>query len=191
MVGSSNLPQRATFKGISFKRAFKSGVPVNNYKVIAKLFILISALSITLLAITWLRQGHMDAFWTSLGIDRGGPRLNWCKERVESLYLYESKLTLIEKNAKWLWKGHEEAPLDYLKIEKWFAEYCQVPLDVDMTVGQTPSQPVAEVVFIDGQRLSIFSNGASGFKIQNDIFASEKFRQGLKELIDFGSNIGY
>ena len=139
----------------------------------------------------WMKQGHMDSFWTSLGLGHGGPRINWCEERVKNLHFYDTSFTLTEANNQWMLKGFEDKPFNYLMIEKWFAKNCHAELDVDMTVSGRPDTPYVEVEFINGERLSLYTNGESGFRIRDQIFSSEKLRQAFKELIDFGKNIGY
>jgi hypothetical protein len=158
-------------------------------KVLAKLVALLTALTATIVAISWLNAGHMNSFWTSLGVDRSGTRLNWCEERVGTLFLYDSKAKLTEKDGKWLWVGEIEKELDYLRVEKWFAKYCLIPVD-DMEVAEmASSSPVFEAQFIDGNRLSLYSDGENIFKIRDKVFQSQAFREALQELLAFGGEI--
>jgi hypothetical protein len=156
-----------------------------NLKIAVKLSVLLTALFATLAGIYLLRQGHMDAFWTSLGMNRGN-RLNWCEERVGTLYFYDSKAKLTEKAGKWMWVNGEEVLLDYLEVEKWFAKYCQVPVDANPTMSKERlGQPVFEAQFINGQRLTLHSDGGSTFQIRDQVFRSETMRQALQELLAF------
>ncbi len=193
VVGSSNLPQRAIFKGI-LPGAFKSGVPMTT-KVAIKLAALLTALTFTICAIIWMKNGHMNAFWTSLGFETGD-RISWCSERVQSMYHFESGSKLLEKDGKWLWqdKDKSEKELDYLRVEKWFARYCQVPFAEisDSDEWESSNQkPLFEVAFIDSDRSTIFGRSDEGtvFKIQNREFQSETLRNGLQELLAFGDEI--
>ncbi len=163
-------------------------------KVAVKLAALLTALTFTICAIFWLNQGHMDSFWTSLGF-KSGQRLNWCSERVKSVYFFDDSSKLLEKERKWiLVKDGEEKELDYLRVEKWFARYCQIPFeplsDVD-TREYVAAQPTLEVEFIDSQRLTISTlpNEEAGFGIRSRRFKSETLRKGLKELLAFGGEI--
>ena len=158
-------------------------------KVLTKLVALLTALTATVVAIYWLKAGHMNSFWTSLGIDRSGTRLSWCEERVGTLYFYDSKAKLMEKDGKWLWMGEVEKELDYLRVEKWFAKYCLIPVDKMDVAKMEAANPVFEAQFIDGNRLSLHSNGEDIFKIRDQVFQSQAFRKALKELLAFGEEI--
>ncbi len=153
---------------------------------------LLSALTATIVAIFWLKQGHMDAFWTSLGVDRSGTRLNWCVERVDSIYFYETQEKLFEEEGRWLWKmkaGTQE--LDYLRVEKWFAKYCQISIDEKLQTSENPVRftPVFEAQFIDGSRKTLSQTNSDLFKIDSHQFRSETLRKGIKELLAFGKKI--
>jgi hypothetical protein len=155
-------------------------------KLILKLVLLFTSLCATIVAIIWLRSDHMEAFWTSLGI--GGHRINWCEERVESLYLFESSQKLFEVKNQWMWMDSDgdSRTLDYLRVEKWFAQYCQVDFnEPEVAPADGPFQPVFEAQFIDGGRITLYQNQAGLFKARNQIFASETLRQAIKELLAF------
>ncbi len=155
-------------------------------KVFTQLFALFSALTATIVAIYWLKQGHMDAFWTSLGISRSDSRINWCEERVDTLHFYETGSKLLEKDGKWMWVGNTEKELDYLRVEKWFARYCQIPVDPITAPTESGAQAVFEAAFIDGGRLSLYEFPSGSFKVRDQVFNSETLRKGLKELLAFG-----
>jgi len=157
-------------------------------KVLIKFVALLTALAATVVAIFWLKQGHMSSFWTSLGVNSGA-RVNWCEERVGTLYFYDSKAKLLEKDGKWLWVQGDEKMLDYLRVEKWFAQYCQIPVNKVDSVKMELSQPVLEAQFINGERLSIYTDGKGNFGIRDRVFASETLRKALKELLAFGNKI--
>ncbi len=164
-------------------------------KVAVKLAALLSALIFTIAAIIMLKQGHMESFWTSLGFSTG-ERLNWCSERVQSVYHFDSGSKLLEKDGKWIWQDNSQAEqvLEYLQVEKWFARYCQVPFEnVPSTEDQDIIAPKAllEVVFVGGDRLTIFKTytGGASFLIRKHEFQSETLRKGLKELLAFGGEI--
>ncbi len=162
-------------------------------KIATKLVILLTALSATVIAIFWLKQGHMDSFWTSLGVSRSGARINWCTERVQSLYIYGSQEKLVEESGKWLWRsGSTRVELDYLRVEKWFAKYCQAEIDlpqVEDNVDNEGTSPLLEVIFVDGSRRTLFFRPPTGFEIGNQQFDSETLRKGIKELLAFGEKV--
>lgn len=166
-----------------------------NLKTAVKLVSLLTALTATIVAIFLLKQGHLSSALTSMGFQKPGTRLNWCKERVASLHIYDTPLTLVEKQGQWMWDGEPPHELDYLTVEKWFARYCQIPVEapIEGAKGETskPMQAFMEVVFVDGQRTTLHWDQDKHFKIGKNEFISETLRQGLKELMTYGDNIGY
>ena len=168
-----------------------------------QLTLLLSSLGITILGIHWLKQDHLPVFWTSLGLSPS--HLNWCEQRVKSLYIFESNTSasesqntkismasrhlhavLYESQGTWIWKQNEtQRKLDYLRVEKWFAKFCQVdakPMDNPVS---TPKQTVFEAEFLNGKHLNLYKKG-QGFEIRGQFFQSEALGQGLKELLTFG-----
>ena len=157
-------------------------------KIWLKLIFLLTSLAITVLAIVWLKQNHLSAFWTSLGF--GSNRFNWCEERVKSLYVFNLEAKLYEFEGVWYWKENSEARvLDYLRVEKWFARYCQVDAKViDFVNLDQKSRVFFEVEFLGGNRLVLYEKG-DYFEIRGQFFQSEALRTGLKELLAFSSRI--
>lgn len=158
-------------------------------KVVLKLAALLTALTFSVAAIVLLKQGHMNTFWTSLGFPTGD-RLNWCSERVHSIYHIPSGSKLLEKEGKWIWQYPDrgEKELDYLRVEKWFARYCQVPFEGESSDAGEKLPPLFEVVFVGEDRLNIFGADHE-FSIRNREFSSETLRNGLQELLAFGDEI--
>ncbi len=157
-------------------------------KVLIKLVSLLTALTCTLVAIFWLNQGHMSQFWTSLGFKN--QHLNWCEERVSSLYFYEQNAKLYEKSGEWFWQGQTEIPLDYLRVEKWFAQYCQIPFEkVEAPLIATRGIPVFEALFLDNERLTLYTDTDGTFRFRDEFFKSETLRQAIKELLAFAPKI--
>jgi hypothetical protein len=157
-------------------------------KIWIKLVALLTALSATIVAIFWLKQSHINSFWTSLGLGSEA-RINWCSERVESLYFYDAKVKIYEHEAKWYLKSDSEKELDYLRVEKWFARYCQIAILRSDDKPRDEAKADVEIQFINGERLTIFTFPDSNFRINKLIFKSETLRQGLKELLAFDSNL--
>lgn len=156
-------------------------------KIWFKLILLSTSLTATLLAIFWLRQGHLSVFWTSLGLDSGS--INWCEERVKSLYIFDLKAKIHEINRTWQWKQkNRNRTLDYLRVEKWFAGYCQVDANIVTTAHSQKSRVIFEVEFINGDHLVLREKG-DYFEIRNKVFRSKTLRRGLKELLAFGPEI--
>ncbi len=149
-----------------------------------KVVFLLMSLVVIIFAIVLLKQNHLSAFWTSLGFSSN--RLNWCEERVKSLYVFNLEARLYETEGVWHWKQkNENWTLDYLRVEKWFARYCQVDADtVDFVDFNQESKVVFEVEFLNGDRLSLHERG-NYFEIRGQLFQSETLRRGLKELLAF------
>ena len=158
-------------------------------KVLIKLVILLTALTACIVAIFWLKQGHMKSFWTSLGLERTGTRINWCDERVASLHMYDSGAKLVEKDGKWLWVQGDERTLDYLRVEKWFAKYCQVGITPLAPAEISELHPIFEAVFINGDRISLHQGQRGHFKMRDQVFKSETLQNALKELLAFDNKI--
>lgn len=159
-------------------------------KLWLKLTLLTISLSATLIGMYWLKQGHMSSFWTSLGFHNQNQRINWCSERVGAIFLYDNKAKLYEEAGKWLWQqSNLNTPLDYLRVEKWFAQYCQV--DIDKLENVEAESPIAvfEAQFIDGDRLTLYSYPNGDFKMRDQVFKSETLRQALKELLAFANKM--
>ena len=153
-----------------------------------KLVFLFASLGVTIFAIVWLKQDHLSAFWTSLGLNSS--RFNWCEERVKSLYVFDSKARLYEDGGVWHWKQkNENRTLDYLRVEKWFARYCQVEADIiDVVNPDQKSRFVFEVEFLNGDHLILHEKG-DYFEIRGQFFQSEALRRGLKELLAFDAKM--
>ncbi len=187
VVGSSNLPQRAKFRSepIILDAVRVGFMPL---KVWFKIVFLSMSLAMVILVIVWLRQGHLPAFWTSLGLDSN--RFNWCEERVKSLYIFDLKARLYEAQGVWYWEQEREnRTLDYLRVEKWFAGYCQVDSKtVEVVSPDQKSRVVFEAEFLNGDHLILHKKG-DYFEIRGQFFQSEALRRGLKELLAFGSKM--
>lgn len=161
-----------------------------NQKILIKLVSLATALSATVVAMMWLGEGHMNDFWASLGVDRGGQRLNWCKERVSSLYFYDDQAKLLEREGKWFWsKKRNLRELDYLRVEKWFAKHCLAKVEKVEAHLEIVPMPLFEVVFIDGERLTIHQYPDGSFEILNQVYKSNSLSDGVKELLAFDNQV--
>lgn len=158
-------------------------------KIWLRVGLLAVALTMTIIAMTLLKQGHMSAFWTSLGFNPTGQRINWCSERVGSIYLYENKAKLHEEGGKWLWEQTFSVPLDYLRVEKWFAQYCQVDIQTVTGSESGSAVPVFEAKFINGEHMTLYSYANGDFKMGDQVFKSETLRQALKELLAFATKM--
>lgn len=157
-----------------------------------KIGVLVLALSATMVSIFWLKQGHMAQFWSSLGFRDGSTLINWCDERVSTVHFYNKSGKITEEAGKWLWrsKGKTDVTLNYLDVEKWFAKYCQVPFEsVQEAQATDAGEPILEMVFITGDRLSFHKMGESQYKIRGKVYESKSLREALKELLAFDPKI--
>lgn len=147
------------------------------------LFSMVFGLGCTLFLVNTLRSDHGNQLWTSLGFGASTRTLNWCENRVSVMGIPALKGQLLENRGQWLWRGSVEKTLGYLDIEKWFAKYCQVPIQrVKIQDFTTPIKPWAEVQFVSGDNLTIFDLGQNRLQINEHIFKSEQLIKGLKSL---------
>lgn len=155
-------------------------------KYIFKLTTLLAALSATVYAIYLLNTGHSSDFMTSLGFGSHGQTLNWCSNRVSKIEAATGKWKLEEIDRKWTVSldGAEPQRLDYLEIEKWFASYCILHIELyrSENILDQRLEPFATVHFNDGKTAKIFRLGEDAYHINEVIFKSKEFNQALIDL---------
>lgn len=157
-------------------------------RLFLKLFFLFIALSATIYSLALLNTGHMNDFWTSLGIGKKHNALNWCNNRLESLSgkTAEVAWTLKEDNRQWvIQKNAETKTLEYLDVEKWLARYCIVDIEIykDSAILDMPVTLIAIAQFNDGTSAKIFRLGDNEiFQINHYTFKSSEWEQALKDL---------
>ena len=155
-----------------------------------KLLTLTIALSVTVLSIYWLNQGHMVKTLSSIGFSNNGQILNWCENRIQSLGIPSAQATLTEKAGRWVWQTQDTTPLNYLSVEKWFAKYCQIPVKkVNFEDFNSPMTPILEVTFISGETATFYDLGEGRVQLQNNVFSSPALQQAMKELLAFGPKL--
>ena len=158
------------------------------FKIFFKLFFLFIALGATIYSLVLLNTGHMNDFWTSLGMGANSKSLNWCSNRLESLSgtAANGPWTLKEENRQWvITKDNNTKILEYLDVEKWLAKYCIIDIEpynneaiLDMTVT-----PIATAVFNDQSKAKLFRLGKENvFQINHFIFKSSEWEEAMKEL---------
>ena len=148
------------------------------------ILVLITSLSATIAAIYLLKSGHMTQFWTSLGFQAKENILNWCDERVHSIYFYEKDAKIIEESGKWFWRSSEDVTLDYLTMEKWLARYCHLAVaPAKISDGETTA--LFEVEFINGDRVSFHGLDDDHIQVRGTIYQSPTLRKAFKELLAF------
>lgn len=162
-----------------------------NIRVFSKIAFLLVALAATVFALIQLNTGHMNDFWTSLGIGKKTHSLNWCNNRLISLTGTSNNVvwTLKEQDRKWvIVKGESEMKtLEYLDIEKWLAKYCILDISVfkDNSIFDMVVHPIATATFNDGSSAKMFTLGDKGlYQIDHVVFTSPEFEKGLAELKD-------
>lgn len=160
-----------------------------NIRFISKVVFLLLALTATIYAAVLLNTGHMNDFWTSLGLGKEAQSLNWCTDRLLTLSGQSGNIswTLKEENQKWLIVKNETdiKTLEYLDIEKWLAKYCILDIVVykDLAILDMHVSPIAVASFNDSTSVKIFSLGDKGiYQINNVSFTSAEFEEGLAEL---------
>lgn len=160
-----------------------------NLRFFAKVFFLTMALGATIFAVVQLNTGHMNDFWTSLGIGKKTHSLNWCNDRLISLEGTKDSIawTLTEEDRKWVIIKNtlDKKILEYLDIEKWLAKYCILDISTDHNIDALNMQvsQLAFAKFNDGTTARIFKLGDQNlFQINQVIFTSPELEEGLKEL---------
>lgn len=161
---------------------------VMNLRILSKVGFLLLALVATLYAVIQLNTGHMNDFWTSLGMGKNSKSLNWCNDRLMALSGSHNDMewTLKEQDGKWIiTKNDDTKTLEYLDIEKWLAKYCILDIEtvenasfLDMAVTQ-----VAFAEFNDKTTARIFILGNKNlYQINTVVFTSKEFDQALVDL---------
>ena len=109
--------------------------------------------------------------------------LNWCETRVSALDLANGR-RVYQKGMKWFADGPmESGQLDMIAMEKWFGNYCEVP--VRRHAGRIQAKAlVATVEFIDGVRLDIRADGQGLMSLKGHVFASEVLESAFLELME-------
>lgn len=157
------------------------------FKFIFKSLTLVLALGMTIYCIYLLNQGHLTDFMGSLGMGEYSKTFNWCTNRVTKMEsLSKTTWTLEEKDKKWLvsTNGGEPLTLDYLAVEKWFAKYCLVRIQVyrNENLLDKHLEPFAKAQFNDGTLARIYTLEGDVFQINEVIFKSPQMKEGLAEL---------
>jgi hypothetical protein len=157
-------------------------------RILSKVAFLLLALAATVYAVFQLNTGHMNDFWTSLGMGKNSQSLNWCNDRLVSLSGTHNTVewTLKEHDAKWIIvKNNDTKTLEYLDIEKWLAKYCILDIKTEKNESflDMAVTPIAFAEFNDKSTARIFTLGNNGlFQINTVIFTSPEFEQALVEL---------
>lgn len=159
-----------------------------NLRILSKISFLLVALTATIYAVFQLNTGHMNDFWTSLGIGKNSQSLNWCNDRLISLSGTDNNVawTMQEENGKWIVikNGNDTKTLEYLDVEKWLAKYCI--LDIETHKGDALEMavtPIAVATFNDKTTVRLFALGNQNvYQINTVIFTSEELQQALLDL---------
>lgn len=160
-----------------------------NLRYFSKILFLLLALSATLFAVIQLNTGHMNDFWTSLGIGKSSHSLNWCNDRLVALEGSKNDTAWILKEDQRQWvvvKNQTDTKvLNYLDIEKWLAKYCILDIVAAENVDALEMKvtQLAFAKFNDGSTARVFKLGDGPlFQINQVIFASTELEEGLIEL---------
>lgn len=151
-----------------------------------KIFALSSALCMTVFAIYLLNSGHSVDFWSSLGFQAGGQQLNWCPDRIVKIEgTTNSPWTVFEKEQKWMMqKDSTSYEITYLEMERWLARYCSVKIYLykKPDLIDKKFQPFAKITFNDQSTALIYKSQPELYQINEVIFSSDEFQQGLVDL---------
>lgn len=159
-----------------------------NLRLFSKISFLLLALAATLYAVIQLNTGHMNDFWTSLGIGKSTQSLNWCNDRLLSLSGTENNVswTMQEENGKWvvIKNSTDKKTLEYLDVEKWLAKYCILNIETHKEDALSLAvTPIATASFNDKTTARLFALGDKNvYQINTVIFTSDEFQQALADL---------
>ena len=162
---------------------------------IIKLNFLVLALVLVLFAIYKIRGGSLDRGVSAmLGIEAGQPEqnpkidgvighLDWCDTRVSEI-IRPNQPKLIQEKMKWIWEGNPSMELNFLAVEKWFAQFCEVLIDRARPVDFVESQAEAamEVHFIKGNPTKLLMDKNGVYRWRNTVFRSAEMDAALQAL---------
>jgi hypothetical protein len=117
----------------------------------------------------------------ALGV-KGNDRfeLSWCETRVKAIQVGQGP-RVFQDGYKWYRATASSAPveLNFLNVEKWFAEYCKVHA---RTIENAQTDRVAAVIeFIDGRQVQVLAGPDDTFGWQGTTFESHDLTQALKD----------
>ena len=150
---------------------------------------MLTGLSACVFFIFLLKSDHARQFWASLGLGSQVEMLSWCSERVSKVSFPSNGGGVVsEVDGKWQWESTDgQTQLDYLAVEKWFARYCQTPIEsIALERFDTRLLPLMEVEFIDGNSGTFYDLGQGRIQWKQQIFKSPSFQTAFEEILRFG-----
>lgn len=156
-------------------------------KWVLKFLSLSIALSVTLYSIYLLNTKHVPDFLSSLGFNSSTQSFNWCVDRVTKIEsLSQQSWSLFEQNGKWMVTRGTSPPaeLDYLSVEKWFAQYCTLEV-VELKsekIFDLPMEHFAKISFNNSTTANIQLRGGNKYQINQTVFESTEMTAALAEL---------
>lgn len=159
-----------------------------------KLVFLGSALAMTIYGIYLMRSDYGSKTFEAFGFGLQSENfVAWCQTRVKKIEVSRGEVVYLlhEENRKW-WvqesrDGQLSSPkeLDYIAVEKWLAEFCQVKTEKNLTPQEAmalPVSPIMNIELINGEKKTLFRIGETDLQIKGRAFASEEMEKGLLEL---------
>lgn len=156
-------------------------------KWIIKASTLIVALVLTLFSIYQLNSKHVPDFFSSLGFTEATQTFNWCTDRVAKMEsLSEKKWILFEENLKWKISRDEQpaSEMNYLAVEKWFAQYCTVHVKElkSEKIFDLPLTHFAKITYNNGSTANFHFRGGNVYQINQVVFESVEMTEALEAL---------
>ena len=105
---------------------------------------------------------------------------NWCDTRVTSLNLGEGT-RIYQRGYKWFRESGAQGPveLDFIAVEKWFAQYCKVR--AERLPDLRPGRVVAVVNFVNGDQELLRGASEDEFRWRDQVFRSPELAKALSE----------
>ncbi len=156
-------------------------------KLAFRIAIMMSALTACIIAMVYLRSNTGPKIFETMGFKPVSKNyLSWCQERVTEISTTgKDKVQINETKGKWLVSkdiNHKE--INYLKMEKWLAEYCQVKIvHVEkQDFFKQKLESLFRVKLKNEDKFTFFKVGEDKFQVRSLIFQSEELEKGFNEL---------
>jgi hypothetical protein len=115
---------------------------------------------------------------------------NLCKTRISSFrWFNDFRIEESKDSFKGKWMAYDPAPseLNYLEMEKWLSQHCEVP--VQKSAEQVPASdfhPFVTIRYIDGSSFLIETAGPGRFRMDGQIYRSDELMSAFRELMRVG-----
>ena len=109
-------------------------------------------------------------------------KLSWCESRVISLKA-DSQFTIQQEGNAWKWSSAQNTGVaNFIEVEKWLANYCNINI-VDVAQGIVGAlEPVLRVTFVKGEQAELLRSANGIYSWKSHTFRSAKLDKAMHEL---------